>query len=73
MSSIHLQTMLLSMQKFQNSNIAITINDYNHEPLFLVSLYDRLFQVINLHNNNIDYHKSVDSVIQHIENHYYII
>ena len=73
MSSIHLKTMLLSLQQFQKSNIMITINDYNHEPLFLVSLYNRLFQVINLHNNHTVYIESIDLVIQHIENNQFII
>ena len=73
MSSKHLKTMLLSLQKFPGTKISITINDHNHEPLFSVSLSGSLFQVTNLNNHNTDSHDSVDSVIKYIKSYIYKI
>ncbi len=68
MSTQHLKNMLLSLQQFQDSKISITINDYNNEALFTVSLSESLFQVTNINNHKTETSDNVDSVVEYIEN-----
>lgn len=60
--------MLLSLQQFQDSKISITINDYNNEALFTVSLSESLFQITNINDHKTETSDDVDSVVDYIEN-----
>ena len=60
--------MLLSLQQFQDSKISITINDYNNEALFTVSLSESLFQVTNINNHKTETSDNVETVVEYIEN-----